>query len=222
MASHQCPNCGHPVEADFGVVICSHCQTALMFDLDGALKVSSDLDSPPQDLVQDVLVSELNEQMIHEPVDEPEINTLDGNFDTTNPNISLQDPPEDRVEAHETQPTDEFVEIIPLEETPIENSTEDSAIRFDDVVEFANQEMSGEALLYDIFIEDIDLSELRLQVAEVLKDSKLNLPENIMKNIKDGVLKIEGINAVKASVIVHGCSSLAVKVNWRQYAVTQA
>lgn len=226
----QCPSCSKEVEVDFGIVICPHCQMALMFDIEGNPKIYEEVTSTHAN-VEELVLKEAGQILNSEPQAETETPNLEFNpgFETPLDETLQEDTPplESSLQSEEFVSTQEEELFDPPAEETLSEDDEiiqnniplEGEVRFDDVIEFGNQELSGEALLYDVLIEEIDLSEIRSQIKDVLADSKLNLGFDIEKKIKSGVLKIEGINAIKASVIIHSCQALPVKISWRQYAV---
>lgn len=87
------------------------------------------------------------------------------------------------------------------------------------VSEFANSDQSLGALSYTVLIENIDTKDIRIELLDALSDPKFQWDAKAMlKEIKMGKLKLEGLNPVKASVLVDRLQEIPVKVSWTQHA----
>jgi hypothetical protein len=96
---------------------------------------------------------------------------------------------------------------------------------FSDVVKFGNDEVSQAAqgpLLFRLRILGIDTSETRKSLRQCLDDERfLWDTEQLMRSIDRGVLLIDRVNPVKATVLVERLKDLSVEVEWEQYAISQ-
>jgi hypothetical protein len=92
-----------------------------------------------------------------------------------------------------------------------------------EVVAFANSEKmeSREGVFrYKLCIENIDTKDLAKEVYEALEDSRfLWDPEEIMSQIKMGVLIIGDLNPIKASLLVFRLRDIDVALSWEQYEI---
>lgn len=109
-----------------------------------------------------------------------------------------------------------------------EDSSHSSAYAAEDlseIADFGNSEISTAKsgnLLYDLRISGIDSAEIRELIRENITDQRLGInTKGLMKHIKDGVLEVKKINAIKASVLINRLKSLPVNLKWRQNAITQ-
>lgn len=93
--SALCPQCGHSLEQDFGVVSCSHCQSVLVIDLDGSIQIQD-----PGQMGQE----------IHDAVQEEEILT------------EIYQPEETVIEQIHEPAFELPIEPQPLEEQSLDNS----------------------------------------------------------------------------------------------------
>jgi hypothetical protein len=99
----------------------------------------------------------------------------------------------------------------------VEPVSPDPTEPFADVTDFANSDLAKAAFNYSVMISGIDSSAVYAEVKEALSDSKFGWNAiQVMSQIKDGVLTIKSINAVKASILVQRVKYLPVKVSWRQ------
>jgi hypothetical protein len=86
-----------------------------------------------------------------------------------------------------------------------------------DIADFGNADVTQAAFHYSITIAGIDSAVIYQGLREALTDAKFgwNIGE-VMTQIKDGVLTIKSVNAVKASILIQRVKYLPVKVSWRQ------
>lgn len=91
---------------------------------------------------------------------------------------------------------------------------------------FANSEMSSAKdgpLLFRIVVSGIDSKEMRETIREVLEDPRFGWDaDQMFARLEKGVLTIENLSPVKASILVTRIKRLPVKIRWEQYAITQA
>lgn len=113
-------------------------------------------------------------------------------------------------------PTSEDL-LHPIDPTEPVISAEDTSSDFSEITDFGNADVGQAAFNYSIMISGIDSSVVYQQVKEALMDSKFGWDVmELMSKIKDGVLTIRSVNAVKASILVQRVKYLPVKVSWRQ------
>lgn len=193
----ECPKCGNNIEDAFGIIQCSKCKTMLVADFEGNLKISSDSETETEERSEkspDAL-PEAPFQMGSVPQDE----NNDWNFENEPAVSEAVDP------------------VAPLESEPAP-AVMSPAIQ--EINEFANSEASSARegiLYYHLQISGIDTVELKQLVQDGLADARLALNlASIMKSIKNGVLKISNLNAVKASVIVTRLKEYPLELSWTQ------
>lgn len=96
---------------------------------------------------------------------------------------------------------------------------------FGDVVEFANSDLSQArdgGLMYNLTISGIDTMDLRNAVKEAMTDKRFIWDtEAMIRGIKDGILFIEQVTAVKAFILVSRLAHLPVQIEWVQQPLNQ-
>lgn len=94
-----------------------------------------------------------------------------------------------------------------------------------ELADYGNSELSvakDGQFLYDLKVSGIDSQDIKKLIEENLTDKRLGLNvKGLMKSIKNGVLEIRRINAVKTSILVNRFKSLPVTLQWRQNVITQ-
>lgn len=94
-----------------------------------------------------------------------------------------------------------------------------------DIGRFGNSDASavGEgSLRYNIHVTGIDTADVRSQFREAVTDKKMMWDtEQILRSIKNGEVKLTGMSAVKAYIIVSRLRGLPVEIRWEQYAISQ-
>lgn len=237
--AESCPNCGAPVEHDFGVTPCEKCGVILFVDFNGEVQISN-----PAIKKADELPVEFLAEPIH---DESSIE-----FAGDNPfEIPADDFAALAQEEIVEETTEEFTEEIAEEASEEESAIEapapsvegdwfeqtldqnlettsgvaapplnDGILDFSDVVDFANRgELDNSPLVYRLRIEGIDHKDIRRKVESVLADPKLNFHlKDILPLIKGGALELHDLPPVKASVIASRLRDESVQFHWTQSA----
>jgi hypothetical protein len=222
----QCPSCGTPTEADFGMISCSKCSAVFMVEMDGTVRQPQELSS---------------EEFSTEPESEPqynspemdaevsgEINEVSGIF--PEPEVSAlselpeglepEDPPPEISEEapSETEYSENFMDAMNDPQTEVEGAPADEAGL--DVSGFAASPASqipDGLYYYDVKISSLDSGSIRQSVIEALSDSRFDwLPEELKKSITGGELILKNLNPVKAVLAVIKLQSLDVEVEWSQ------
>ena len=95
----------------------------------------------------------------------------------------------------------------------------------ENVVSFGNSEVSSAksgVLLYCLFVSGLDTKEDRKILREVLEDRKLLLStEEVFRTLREGTVKIENLNPIKAAVIVSSLYNSGLEVSWRQIGILE-
>lgn len=90
---------------------------------------------------------------------------------------------------------------------------------------YANSEHSSAPngpLVVSIVISGIDAKDLRDEIRQALQDSRFGWDVAVlMSGIKGGVLRIDRISPVKATVILNRIKNLSVQIHWEQNAITE-
>ena len=236
----HCPVCKNGIDANFGMVQCSQCQTVLFVDFSGNIIIGEEESSNnngsfgSSEEMQDIELS--SEQYLEVPMSEEQPFEFQGE-DSAVPswNESSFQPSVNGVE-NEGQPTEMFSEDqgsrvaldsesdpFPALETP--SMQEEVSISQFDTLESPpkNYEDISPVISatgkYQIFIDGIDSASLRRQVLESLRDHRLGLVnDEISEQILNGRLVIVDVNAITASFIINTLKGLPVELNWQVYA----
>jgi hypothetical protein len=90
---------------------------------------------------------------------------------------------------------------------------------------YANSEMSGAKngpLVVSVIISGIDAKDLRDEIRQALQDSRFGWDAAaLMSGIKGGVLSIDRISPVKATILINRIKNLSVRIRWEQSAITE-
>lgn len=107
--------------------------------------------------------------------------------------------------------------------------TDQSPLSPDDplgINEFANSELSQAKdglLMYRVTVSGIDSKEIRESIREAIQDLRFAWDASqIMARISKGVLRLDQLAPVKASILVGRIKRLPVRIHWEQYAITQS
>lgn len=207
----QCPVCHAELSANFGVLICGSCQTALFIDFDGIPKVAGQENEGEASAVT----------VTPEPLIQPEAEPLS---EIPSENYNLEQPIWSQT-AHEP-PSEETNSYVPTPQStppPAEMQPQMSAQDFfNDVVNFGNSEVEDIAGLinYDVKIDGIDSLEVRELVLEELRDKRFGWQiEDIESAITDGSLYLKGLSPVKAIVLIRRVQRLPIHLTWIQNAL---
>lgn len=116
-------------------------------------------------------------------------------------------------------------EIAPEMQEPAANEVVSSREDPLGISGYANSEFSQAKdgpFLFRIWISGIDSKEIRASLREAITDSRFGWnPDEFMRQIVKGVLKIENVSPVKASIVVNRLKRLPLRIRWEQYAITQ-
>jgi len=213
-----CPVCHNDIEITSQhhgtLYTCPHCSAVFFVDWsgqpEGAPPASEELFKPDEPVV--------SEEYSPDPDYQQDFQLQDA---VTSSSTSATAEPEVAA-THETSPTSEYDFSQPLDvmvtADPTEPVVSESAPSgLDEIVNFGNADLTQSAFNYTVIISGIDSAAVYASVKEALNDSKFgwNLIQ-VMTQIKDGVLTIKSVNAVKASILVQRLKYLPVKVSWRQ------
>jgi hypothetical protein len=203
----QCPQCGDSLEADFGVATCSKCHSVLFVDMDGNVQLSENSSSSRSLEVNLEPVEGLGLTSEMPPYQDLMESPSHASESASIESVDLE------VAAIESQPEVQFTEgELDLTEAPVAEPPGLSSVS-----QYANSDQAYGPLTYSVTIEAIDTREIRQQVLEALADQKFQWDtKEIGKRIKSGRLKIENLNPVKASVLIHRLQDVPVKVSWIQ------
>lgn len=207
----QCPICHAELSANFGVLICGSCQTALFIDFDGIPRVAGQ--ETEGEASAEVLASEPMIPPVAEPPTEAPIE--DYNLEQPNWGQTAQEPPPEEGDSFLASP---IATPLSAERQP-QMTAQDF---FSEVVNFANSEVEDIAGLinYDVKIEGIDSLEIRELILEELRDKRFGWQiEDIESAITDGTLDLKGLTPVKAIVLIRRIQRLPIHLTWTQNAL---
>lgn len=104
--------------------------------------------------------------------------------------------------------------VIPIEIPPSPMSAEQN---IQDIIQYANTDMSSSPLTFQVTIEGLDLLQNINELKEVFADPKLQLSfQELRKKISNGKLFIERIQPAKAAILVQRLRALDLKMHWEQ------
>ena len=94
-----------------------------------------------------------------------------------------------------------------------------------DLADYGNSDLSQAKdgmLRFNLLISGIDTPDIRYAIKEALTDRKFIWEASeILAQTNNGELKIEGITAVKAALVVKRIRNLPIEIRWEQYAISQ-
>lgn len=221
-----CPVCSANVAEDFGLVECSKCGAQLIVGMDGSVEVAGAEETPPVEAIP-----QSNPQMI------PPQQLVDDEF-PLGPGMDADLPPpiEDAVVPAPPEPlpdddepasfdgNDPVADEAPPAVYKAPGSPADSP-NLSDLAAFANSEDSGGRegpLRYTLLIHGIDTVDVRDAFREAITDRKLMWDiEQILRNIRQGFVKIENVPPGKAFIVINRLRNLPLQIRWEQHAITQ-
>jgi hypothetical protein len=243
----SCPFCQTELPDDFGLIDCPGCEAALFIEMDGTVQApgeaspsaeTSDAFAAPEEVEGTFVDQLLEEPSMEEPMEPPSEEILE----EAPEEISEQMPEEipEPFQAQEEESYEEVQEEVP--EAPEEFSQEaqqeelppeipegplqvsdpvPDRVSAADISQLANamdEQGVVEGLRYDLRISGIDSADLRKEVYDSLLDRKLGWNmDDLMETLKDGVLEVKAVSAVKAQVVVQRLKTLPLQVRWSQY-----
>ncbi len=96
---------------------------------------------------------------------------------------------------------------------------------FKDVMDFANSDLSqghDGSLKYHLTISGIDTTDLRNELKEALSDKRFIWDiEAMIRGIRDGILEVDQVSAVKAYILVSRVAHLPIQITWIQQPLNQ-
>lgn len=140
--------------------------------------------------------------------------------------LPVETPPEEMPTFEESPSTYDFSQPLEAQENPSQSPpepVENDDIDLSEIADFGNADLGQAAFNYTFTISGIDSGSIRAQIEEALSDSKFNWNViQLMAQINGGVLTIQSLNAVKASILMQRVKYLPVKVSWRQNVLSGA
>lgn len=246
----QCPNCGATLKEDYGMSQCPKCGVFCFIDMEGNAFISSaGADDDAEVGFDEVTNVDFTASSAKIPADLPISESGDSGhgFELPESPPSLPESPsplesdfgaepaaplfEQSFEPQENPGEQEFAPLS-FDPEPAANPKEMPIPDFgpaDDplgLADFANSELSSAKdgpLLFRIRVSGIDSKEMRETIREVLEDPRFGWDaDQMFARLEKGVLTIENLSPVKASILVTKIKRLPVKIRWEQYAISQA
>jgi hypothetical protein len=202
----NCPQCGHQLLEDFGVVTCQSCLAVMSIDLEGKIFLQEK---------KEIEELEVEKPHTNEDLLGDELFSLDS-FD----------------QLTQTEPTAQVVDSEQTEKKPSENLTEEANRQkliaeeivnekhfTEDIISFAENTATSDKLIYKVVITDLNLTEQKQKLVDILSDPKFHLSASrLLAEVKEGTLIISELNSVKASILVKKLLMEKFHVDWTQNA----
>lgn len=224
---------------DYGMVTCPSCGNIVFVDMDGMVHVTKEEPVASQEASQD-FSSALESPAEVFPIAETPADISP--FDLAPMDISPMEPlqpiesaaPIVEVEVP-TGPSNEEVDMnaflgYAAEPGDVGANGGDVASQNDPndplgISAYANSEMSSAQngpLVVTLIISGIDAKDLRDEIRQALQDSRFGWDAAaLMAGIKGGVLKIDRVSPVKATIVINRIKNLSVRIRWEQSAITE-
>ena len=241
----SCPKCGAALKDDYGMQPCPGCQAIVFIDMEGVARVGDD-NPPAQDETPAHAAPEPASHVEEAPSFPDSLAEMPGGqfMEPTPDPVAEEVPhlgpePQEMAAAPEAEPSHEappvetaseefnMDQMLGYQEPAAPVEPDDEAV---DISDFANSEASlakDGLLLFRVFIGGpklgIDSKEMREQVREAIEDARFGWDVNqVMSRINKGVLRLDDLSPVKATIIVSRLKRLPLEITWEQYLVTQA
>jgi hypothetical protein len=215
----NCPICDRVLPDDFGLIECGQCGAALFVEFDGSVRRRDEsgqgkppVVEPPNVMGMEAQSSERSGLSTLKLPEKPMPVDL-GNLDQISPVL----PGADVIEEIQQQPA-----------PPVKQAPEAASAGFGmkEIADFGNSEESAGregTFSYDISISGIDSADLRTAIKEALTDPLfLWDTEALIREAKQGELKIANITAVKAAIVVQRLRGLPVDIQWVQHGLFES
>lgn len=233
----KCPKCSTDLRDDYGMVTCPSCGAIVFVDMDGAAHVATDqptFEAPPvaeadfgsADIFAPPPLLE-SEPMAIEPFSPPSEAATEAAAERAIEGVSEGVPDQ----AGEMD-MNAFLGYDPDPAQVAANAAADAARASQNdpndplgLSAYANSELSGAKngpLVVSIVISGIDAKDLRDEIRQALQDSRFGWDTAaLMSGIKGGVLRIERVSPVKATILINRIKNLSVRIRWEQSAITE-
>lgn len=216
---------------EFGLIECTQCGAQLLVHMDGRVEHSGaqvlEGDPPVQNEQDSGSSSESQEmEMAGEDL---------GEFEATSSTSHVE---LNSAEDLDAAPAPAFEDELFAEEPPpltqasapvLVPSAEELALGspdLSDIERFGNSAESAAGtgpLRYNLYIGGIDTSDMRRDFREAITDRKMMWDtDQILRSIHNGEVKLAGISAVKAYILVSRLRNMPLSIRWEQYAISQS
>lgn len=210
----KCPKCSTELRDDYGMVTCPKCAAIVFVDMEGLAHVASDAPVAHEDAAL---------TLPDAPAAHEEFATVD------DPMAPMDFPPLADSVPNEPSSVGDMNAFLgyaaepgePNEATPSQNDPNDPL----GLSAYANSEMSSALngpLVVTLIISGIDAKDLRDEIRQALQDSRFGWDAaELLSKMTGGVLRIERISPVKATVVINRIKNLSVRIRWEQNAITE-
>lgn len=217
----SCPKCSTALKDDYGMVTCPGCGSIVFVDMDGNAQVATEVPAeetpivplaPPKPSFLEEIPMEAEGtfppiEVTPEPFAEPgtdsemDMNAFLG-YEPDSDAVAAAAARADAAAASQNDPND-----------PLGLSA------------YANSEVSNAQngpLVVTLIISGIDAKDLRDEIRQALQDSRFGWDTAaLMSSIKGGILRIEQVSPVKATIVINRIKNLSVRIRWEQNAITE-
>lgn len=228
-----CPKCSTALPDDYGMVTCPSCAVVLFVDMEGVAHAAGDEPQPVAEATP--FVPELPAVVVEDE---------GGAFD-----LGAFQPPGEALgasssSAQEEPPAHDMGQVpmasdqeAPAAELNMEAflgyggsgaDSDSSQIDANDplgISAYANSELSSAkdgSLVVTVTISGIDTKDLRTEIRQALQDSRFGWDASaVMSTVRGGMLRLERISPVKATIVINRIKNLAVQIRWEQSAITE-
>lgn len=189
--SSLCPKCQNPIEASFGMTNCPACGVLVFVGMDGGVEIAA------------IQTDDL-------PVESSSSDDFDPTRVLSHSNDDLPLP-----SAVSPMDMGDSVKAEPM-------GARDAMKR---VEAFGNSSASDGrdgTFTFDVIISGVDSIKIKKDLRDSFSDKRFMWnPEELIKNIKNGELRIRGLTAIKASVLIHRLKELPLEIRWEQFLIAE-
>lgn len=220
----KCPKCSTELRDDYGMVTCPSCGAIVFVDMEGVAHVAGDDGGggEPSSSTEPLVTTAPGELI---DIGMPEIFPME-----PMPMEPLVPEPGDAVPAPESEASEVDMNAF-LGYAGPESTASSAAVSQNDpndplgISAYANSEISSAKdgpLVVTLIISGIDAKDLRDEIRQALQDSRFGWDAAVlMSSIKGGVLRIDRVSPVKATIVVNRLKHLSVRIRWEQNAITE-
>jgi hypothetical protein len=219
------------------MITCPSCGAIVFVDMDGAAHVSGEDDAGADDAAQSVAQPVVQPEVPLAPLDPLALEPFSLEPMATQP---MEPSPMEAPSADSPVPMElEPLSVEPAPEEPfaipgmdvssphlgtphLEIPQDEGPL---DISAYANSEVSAARngpIVVTLTISGIDSKDIRDEVRQALQDSRFGWDSaELMASVKSGVLKLQRLSPVKATILINRIKNLAVRIHWEQYAITE-
>lgn len=222
----DCPQCGHQLLEDFGVVTCQNCLTVMSIDLEGKIflqekKQAEDSHSADEEKQLEAQTQEQDHVQGDESLIDDDLFSLDSFNQETQDTSVMQEVTEVPAEKLTTSENSLNDLMVPPEEHSHAYDEKPTIEKHftKEIISFAENTTTSDKLIYKVTIKDLNLTEQKQKLVDILSDPKFHLSAHkLLSEIQEGVLIISDLNSVKASILVRKLLMEKFNIDWSQSA----